>query len=349
MIPSPLMKWEEEMQERVATIQERLTAFLSESMSRPVAVNDLRPLAGGASRETWRLRVSSGPEEPTLLVLRLDMAATMNPEALSRAHEFHLLQLASEAGIRCPRPVALCTDLSVLGAPFFLMEYVAGESIGPRVVRRPELAPARAALAAQMAQQLARIHNLEPLSFLPAPPGDLSPARHIVNSLQQSLAALGIESPGLAAGLRWLERNAPPAPSRLSLLHGDFRIGNIIVDARGLAAVIDWEFAHLGDPLEDVAWPLVRDWRFGQDALRLGGIDHAEPFLEAYESQSRRTVDRSMVRYWEIMGNMKWGVTCLVQAERHLSGADPSIELASLGRRSAEMEYELLRLIAGYS
>jgi aminoglycoside phosphotransferase (APT) family kinase protein len=336
------------MQERIAAMQERLTAFLADTMERPVTVSELRPLAGGASRETWRLRAEVGSDEPVLLVLRLDMAATMNPAALSRAEEFHLLQRASDAGIRCPRPVALCVDPAVLGAPFFLMEYVAGESIGPRVARRPELAAARAALAPQMAQQLALIHRLEPLPSLPRPQPPHSPALQIVTSLRQTLADLQIDSPGLAAGLRWLEQHAPPAPEPLLLLHGDFRIGNIIVDEQGLAAVIDWEFAHVGDPLEDVAWPLVRDWRFGQDKLRLGGIAPSEPYLEAYERESGVVVDRAAVRYWEIMGNMKWAVTCLVQAERHLSGADPSIELASLGRRSAEMEYELLRLIAGY-
>lgn len=336
------------MQERIAAMQERLTDFLAEILERPVTVSELQPLAGGASRETWRLLIEAAPSEPVVLVLRLDMAATMNPDALSRAEEYHLLQQASDAGIRCPRPFALCVDPLILGAPFFLMEYIAGESIGPRVVRRPELAAARAVLAPQMAQQLALIHRLEPLPFLPRPEPPRSPAEQIVSSLRQTLKNMQIDSPGLMAGLRWLEQHAPPAPARLSLLHGDFRIGNIIVDEKGLAAVIDWEFAHLGDPLEDVAWPLVRDWRFGQDRLRLGGIAHSEPYLEAYGRESGEEVDRAAVRYWEIMGNMKWAVTCLVQAERHLSGADPSIELASLGRRSAEMEYELLRLIAGY-
>jgi aminoglycoside phosphotransferase (APT) family kinase protein len=112
-----------------------------------------------------------------------------------------------------------------------------------------------------------------------------------------------------------------------------------------LRAVIDWEFAHVGDPLEDVAWPCVRDWRFGRDELRVGGVGDPEPYLAAYEQASGRRVERSAVRYWEIMGNLKWGVTCLVQAQRHLSGEDPSVELASLGRRSAEMQWELLDLI----
>ncbi|MDT8305061.1 MAG: phosphotransferase family protein [Anaerolineae bacterium] len=334
------------MADRVAAMGEQLSHFLTGVAGEPVAVHSLRPVAGGASRETWKLTARPQGEEPFPLILRLDMAATMNPDALSRADEFHLLQLAHQAGIRCPRPFALCTDPAILGAPFFLMEYVPGESIGPRVVRRPELANARSVLARQMGQQLARIHRLAPPDALPRPAPRTSPAQHLVDALREALTELGIDSPGLETGLRWLERHAPPAPPELSLLHGDFRIGNIIVGEPGLAAIIDWEFAHAGDPLEDVAWPLVRDWRFGNDHLRLGGVAEPEPYLESYEAESGRTVDRAAVYYWEIMGNMKWAVTCLVQAERHLSGADPSVELASLGRRSAEMEYELLRLIA---
>lgn len=337
------------MVDRIAVIQARLSHYLTDVTGQPVAVNSLQPIAGGASRETWKLHIQPEGEEPFPLILRLDMAATMNPEALSRAEEFQLIQMAHTAGIRCPRPYALCADPAVLGAAFFLMEYVPGESIGPRVVRRPELAAARTLLAPQMGQQLALIHKLAPPETLPRPAPHTSPAQQIVNSLRHSLARLRIDSPGLATGLRWLERHAPPAPPNRSLLHGDFRIGNIIVDEHGLAAIIDWEFAHAGDPLEDVAWPLVRDWRFGNDHLRLGGIAEPEPYFESYEAESGRVVDRQAVRYWEIMGNMKWAVTCLVQAERHLSGADPSVELASLGRRSAEMEYELLRLIAAYS
>lgn len=336
------------MEERIEELKEKLAGFIAEESGREVAVEEARPSAGGASRETWAVTVALDGER-LALALRLDRASTMNPEAISRAEEFALLQAAHEAGVLCPRPYWLCTEPEVLGAPFFLMAYVAGESIGPRVVRRPELAAAREALPEQMAIQLARIHALDPgapaLGFLPRPAEGVAPAQHTIDNLRGSLAELGVHSPGLAAGLRWLERNQPETGS-VQVLHGDFRVGNLIVDEEGLAAVIDWEFAHLGDPVEDVAWPLVRDWRFGNDAKRLGGVGEAEPYLAAYEEVTGRKVERAAVRYWEIMGNMKWAVTCLVQTERHLSGADPSVELASLGRRSAEMELELLNLIA---
>ena len=184
------------------------------------------------------------------------------------------------------------------------------------------------------------------LDFLPRPTDGTIPAGSLIHQLRTALHQLNIQRPGLTLGLRWLEQNQPPPPERLTLLHGDFRIGNLIVNNEvGLAAVIDWEFAHLGDPVEDLAWPLVRDWRFGNGHLRLGGIADAEPFLAEYERLTNRPVSPATITYWEIMGNMKWAITCLTQAHRHLSGQDPSIEFASLGRRSVEMELELLTLI----
>lgn len=325
-----------------------LETFISAAAGGEAQVTGLRPVAGGASRETWSLDVTiaAGPEAGLhALVVRRDMATMMNPNALGRAQEFRLLQAAHRAGVLAPRPRWLAAHAA---PPFFLMERVEGESIGRRVVRERELADARRRLPEQMARQLALIHQIDPdkegLEFLQRPRDGLSPALDIAAKMRAALAALDVHDPLFETALRWLEANAPPC-ERMTLLHGDFRVGNLIVGPEGLRAVIDWEFAHVGDPLEDVAWPCVRDWRFGRDELRVGGVGDLEPYLAAYEQASGRGVDRQAVRYWEIMGNLKWGVTCLVQAQRHLSGEDPSVELASLGRRSAEMQWELLDLI----
>ena len=202
------------MNERQAILQANLGEYLQQVSGGPAGVSHMQPLAGGASRETWAVTANlAGREEH--LVLRLDMASSMNAAAISRADEFRLLQVAYEQGVRCPRPRWLCTDPAVLGAPFFLMDLVAGESIGTRVVRRPELATARAALPAQMAAQLAHIHAIDPatpaLAFLPRPPAGTSPAQHIINQMRQALVDLQSASPGLTAGLRWLEQHQPPA------------------------------------------------------------------------------------------------------------------------------------------
>jgi aminoglycoside phosphotransferase (APT) family kinase protein len=323
----------------------RLAAFLSSVSGTPAAIIAMQPIAGGASRETWALDAEIGGMHAAL-VLRMDLASSMNPDALSRPQEFALLAAAHAAGVLAPRPRWLDAEGAALGRPFLLMDRVAGESIGPRVVRKPELAVARARLPQQMAAQLARIHAIDParLDFLPRPSAGRSPALHALDRTRHAIDAIGLHNPALEFGLRWLEQRAP-ACDQPALIHGDFRIGNLLVGPEGLNAVIDWEFAHIGDPHEDLAWPCVRDWRFGNDALRVGGVGDLAPYLAAYESTTGRAIDRAALRWWEIIGNLRWAATCHVQAQRHLSGADPSVELASLGRRAAEMELELLSLI----
>jgi aminoglycoside phosphotransferase (APT) family kinase protein len=127
--------------------------------------------------------------------------------------------------------------------------------------------------------------------------------------------------------------------------HGDFRVGNFVVSERGLEYVLDWEFAHVGDPVEDVAWPLVRSWRFGAVDLRLGGVAQVEPYLARYNALTGRDVSLEELRYWELVGNVKWAIGSVMQSRRHLSGQQRSVELAVLGRLAAEVEYELLDLL----
>ena len=230
------------------------------------------------------------------------------------------------------------------------MQRLEGETIGRRIVREPELEAARQVLAGQMGAALAALHRVDVDRFglrelLPAPPAGRSPALLNIEQAEEDLDRIGEPHPGIELVLRWLRRHEPPPPARLVLVHGDFRIGNMMVTREGLSGVLDWEFAHLGDPAEDLAWGMVRDWRFGADQLRFGGISPAEPFLDAYESHMASRVDRSTVAYWEIMGNIRWAIGTLNQAERHLSGREQSVELASLGRRCAEMELEALQLV----
>ena len=326
-------------------LADRLAAFLTHAAAAPASITGMYPIAGGASRETWAVDAEIGGAAEAL-VLRMDLASSMNPDALNRPQEFALLAAAHAAGVLAPRPRWLDADGATLGRPFLLMDRVVGESIGPRVVRKPELAIARAQLPAQMAAQLARIHAINPaqLDFLPRPADDRSPALHALDHTRRVIDAINLHNPALEFGLRWLVQRAPSC-AQLTLIHGDFRIGNLLVGPEGLNAVIDWEFAHVGDPHEDLAWPCVRDWRFANDALHVGGVGDLAPYLAAYEATAGRVVDRNALRWWEIMGNLRWAATCHVQAHRHLSGADPSVELVSLGRRAAEMELEFLTLI----
>ncbi len=324
----------------------QLTEYLAHVSGASVVIESATPLAGGASRDSWALTVTLNGERQKL-VLRKDFPTQMSDSALTRAQEFHLMDAAYKSGVKVARMRWLCEDPAVLGLPFFLMDYVEGVSIGRKVIQEPGLADAREVLPEQMAEQLAIIHRMNPvyhLDFLPRARHGFSPHQEAMTSTYEVLDSLGIKSPAFEFTLRWAERHIP-LESPLTFVHGDFRIGNLLVDQNGLAAVIDWEFSHIGDPQEEIGYLCMRDWRFGNDQQHVGGLCQRERFILAYEGYSGRKVDRSVVDWWEIMGNIRWGVICMAQAERHLSGRDPSVELASLGRRSAEMQLEALRLI----
>lgn len=327
-----------------------LVEWLADRAGGAVRISSMEPLAGGASRQSWKLdlTIRDGPQAGDYqLVLRRDLHSELQPNALTREQEFRLLQLVHAAGVAVPRPrwSGALPDSEGEARPFFLMDRVEGESIGSRVVRLRELEAARAVLPAQMGEQLAHIHAMSAhLDWLPGPAADQPSADWTIGRLRQMADQIGIVNPAYEFAFRWLEANQPqPAPA--CLVHGDYRIGNVIVDGRGLRAVIDWEFAHRGEPAEDLAWPGLRDWRFGNNSMRFGGIGTRQDFYAAYQRAGGTAVDLQAIAYWEIMGNLRWAVGCLSQAQRHRSGRDPSIELASLGRRAAEMELEFLRLI----
>ncbi len=146
---------------------------------------------------------------------------------------------------------------------------------------------------------------------------------------------------------RWLAAHRPP-PSPRVLVHGDFRMGNLIVDDTGLAAVLDWELVHVGEVYEDLAWFCIRAWRFGApEDLGAGGLGSVEGFLSAYETAAGAALDRDVFRWWLTVATLRWGVICRFQAERHLSGQTPSVELAAIGRRVAETEWDVLDLLEG--
>ena len=238
---------------------------------------------------------------------------------------------AVEAGVKVPTPVAYLGRLG--GREAFAMELVEGETIGRRIVRDPP-----PGLETQLAEEVAKIHAIPPgrLPFLRS--GD------ILDRFEHELDSVGEPHPALEYGLWWLRQRRPDALPDV-VTHGDFRIGNVVVSERGLEYLLDWEFAHLSDPREDVAWPLVRAWRFGADERRLGGVGEVAPYLERYAELTGTPIAEEELDWWEVLGNLKWGIGCLTQCRRHLTGVDRSVEYAVLGRMAAEMEYELLDLI----
>ena len=284
-------------------------------------------LAGGASKEAWAVGTADGRK----VFLRRAGGGVMHLDPLSLRQEFEVLVAARDAGVRVPEPIEYLGDLD--GREAFVMELVHGEAIGRRIVRNPP-----PALDLQMAEQLASIHAISPATLPFLSSGDLW------ERLYAELDSVGEPHPAIELGLAWCRERLPLDRPRV-VSHGDFRVGNLMVDETGIVAVLDWEFAHLSDPAEDLAWPLIRAWRFGSDAKRLGGIGDVEPFLDRYAELTGLRVPLDELLVWEVLGNCKWAIGSLTQARRHLRGEERNVELAVLGRLAAEMEHELLDLI----
>ncbi|MGN6694157.1 MAG: phosphotransferase family protein [Aquihabitans sp.] len=299
-------------------------------------IEDLRRLSGGASRETWSFTAVAGNERRRLVLQRVRGGMTMGSASL--ASEDALLAAASAAGVPVPPVVVDAAGCEPFLGAARITEHVDGEALGPRIVRRDEFAPARAVLAAQCGRALAAIHSIDPADVPGLEPVDT------LGRLRDGLDLLDEHRPAFELALRWLADHRP-AERPLGVVHGDFRVGNLLVDPDdGLQAVLDWELAHLGDPLEDLGWLCVRAWRFGGDG-EVGGVGPLDDLLDAYAEESGAPVSADDVRWWIVAGTLTWGLICAVQAHRHLDGHVRSVELATIGRRVCETEYDLLDLI----
>lgn len=292
------------------------------------------PLSAGASRLTSSVDVvaDGGPVVP--LVLQRErpgsVGGTLDVEA-------QVLRTAYAGGVPVPRLVAVDASGALLGAPFLLTERVEGETIPRRILRDPSLASARERFAADCGRILAGIHGL-PVGDVPTLPRR-DELQELVGHLDNALVA----SPAFELAVLWLAENRPAAVEP-GVVHGDFRNGNLILGPDGVRAVLDWELTHAGDPMEDLGWLCVRAWRFGE-RLPVGGLGTREELFSSYAAAGGREVDADTVFWWEVLGTLKWGLICSLQARAHLDGHARSVELALIGRRVCENEYDLLRML----
>lgn len=284
-------------------------------------MSGLTQLLGGASRETWAFELDG-----RRLVVRCDPDGAPRVGAMSR--EAELLRAAAKAGVPAPH-VLDADDTSIV------MEWLPGETLARRILRDDEFASARGVLVEQAATALARLHAGVEVEL----PEDLDP----LSTWRTKLDELGQPHPALELGLSRLERSRPALVAR-GVVHGDFRLGNWMVDAGGLVGVLDWELAHTGDVAEDLGWMCVRSWRFGAP-LPVAGVGTREELLSAYAAAGGAAIDAATLRWWEAVGTLRWGVICVQQAATHLSGAVRSVELAAIGRRVCEVELDLLELL----
>jgi len=316
-------------------VREDLAGVLRPILGDDVVVENLQTLTGGASRTTYSFDAVTLAGRRRLIL----RCAPVDNRFAGMELEAAVQQAAADAGAPVPHIVVASNSVAALGNPFLICDEVAGETIVRRIQRNLD-DDGRAVLLEQCAQALAAIHRART---------DVAELveRDELTEWRQRLDELGDTTATFEWAFRWLEANRP-APSAIRLVHGDFRMGNLIVDGSTLAAVLDWEAVHIGEVYEDLAWFCVRAWRFGAPAeLAAGGLGTIEDFVSAYERAGGTPVDRAALLWWQVLGTLKWGIICRYQAERHLSGQTRSVELATIGRRVCENEWDVLDLLAG--
>jgi aminoglycoside phosphotransferase (APT) family kinase protein len=323
-----------------------IEAELSRSVTRwcvgATGVTGAAKLSGGASQETWRFDIAHPGGNIGAILRRSPKGFGAAPSrAAGLAAEAKLMQLAYDAGVPSPRVLHVLAPEDDLGTGF-IMQRVEGETIGRKLVRDEAFAAARPLLPRQIGGVLAGIHGL-PQSSLP----ELRrmTATKELDDFEREYHSLNWPKPVFELALRWLRDRDPGPSAEMTLVHGDFRNGNLIIGADGVRAVLDWELAHFGDPMEDLGWVCVNSWRFGEIDKPVGGFGSREELFAGYEAAGRK-VDPARVKFWEVMGTLRWGIMCGGMMQRFRQGPEHSMERAMIGRRASETEIDLLRLLS---
>jgi aminoglycoside phosphotransferase (APT) family kinase protein len=302
------------------------------------SVTGLRRLSGGASQETWSFALDTGRP----LILRRKPAGAGSPtgNANPLATEAALIRAATLQGAAVPEVLYVSAPGSDIGEAY-VMSAVEGETLGKRIAQGEAFAAIRPKLAFQCGEALAKIHAI-PLEGLP----DLarSSALDELEKYETVYRNLGARRPILEAAFKYLKDRAPPL-ERPVMLHGDFRNGNIMFHPEtGVAAILDWELVHIGDPAEDMGWLCTASWRFG-GGKPVGGFGDYADLLAGYEAAGGTPIALDRVLYWQMLGSLKWGVMCEGMYASFANGSDPSVERAMIGRRTSECEIDLMALL----
>ena len=299
-------------------------------------------LSGGASQETWSFDIIHPDGNVGVILRRAPKGYGAAPtRAAGPEAEARLMQLAHDAGLPSPRVIHVLKAEDDLGTGF-IMQRIAGETIARKILRDQQFARARPHLARQLGGVAAGIHAL-PRAQLPKLREMTSTGE--IAQLEREYRGFNWPRPVFELALRWLRDHDPGRPNQVTLVHGDFRHGNLIIAPDGVRAVLDWELAHLGDPMEDLGWICVNSWRFGEIDKPVGGFGSREELFAGYHAAGGK-VDPDRVAFFEVMGTLRWGVMCCGMMQRFRLGPDHSMERAMIGRRASETEIDLLRLLA---
>lgn len=308
-----------------------LSAFMSRVVG-PGGLSNLARLSGGANMESWAFDWG----EAGYVLRRAPSADYMAGRPYGHADEAALVMAAHDAGVKAPRVVGVLADGDGMGTGY-VMQRIVAEVRPARILADPP-----PSLLADLGRELARIHGL-PRAAVPAAIPVMDTAEALAE-LKARFLSYGGDRPIIALAIRWCEDHLPSVAETV-LVHGDYRMGNVMVDARGLAAVLDWELAHLGDGHEDLAFGCMTVWRFGRldrPAFGVGGLD---AYFAAYEAAGGAKVDPARFRFWLVYRTLWWALGCLQMGQAWRSGADTTVERVVIGRRTAEQELDLIALL----
>ena len=305
-----------------------------------------RRLSGGASQETYAIELDTA-DGSRRLALRRAPGGELESTTFGRpglAVEAQLMTIARSAGVPAPGVLGVLEPGDGLGAGF-LMDWIDGETLGARIARHSDFASIRPRLARQCGEILARIHAIDPAaSGLERVLERLDPAT-FVHRQWRLYRSFGTPQPMIDYTARWLLEHLPPARP-LTLVHNDFRNGNLIVTPQdGVVAVLDWEVAHIGDPMRDLGWLCTNSWRFGVSDRVVGGFGDLEDLIAGYESAGGGMVDRGAVHFWQVFGSFWWAIGCLTMFAHFRDGSERSVERAAIGRRSSECQLDCANLL----
>jgi aminoglycoside phosphotransferase (APT) family kinase protein len=324
--------------------EDRVRALLERRWPGFAELRSVERLSGGASQETYRIVFATRDGEERRLALRR-AAGGMEREGPGPglSNEARLMRVAREAGVPEPEVHHVLEPEDGLG-PGFLMEWLEGEALGARIVRTPELEEVRPRLARQCGEILARIHAIDlEKSGLADVLATVTPEQY-VRQTWEGYRAYATPQPMIDYTARWLLDHLP-ADAELRLVHNDFRNGNLLIGPEGVVAVLDWELAHIGDPMRDLGWLCTNSWRFGRRELPVGGFGERADLFGGYEAVSGRPVEVEHVKFWEVFGSFWWSIGCLQMAEHYRSGPDRSVERPAIGRRSSECQVDCVNLL----
>ncbi len=326
-------------------MEERLDQLLPQVIEGCTGLNRLERLSGGASQETYRITIQTARGEQVLAMRR---AAGGEEGEITAQHpglaaEAKLMEVALGHGVPEPHIHHILQPSDGIGAGF-IMQWLEGEALGARIVKAPQLDEIRPKLAYMFGETLARIHSIDlKATGLDQHLQHLSPEEYVRQTWER-YQDFETPQPMIDFTARWLLDNLPSRYTP-SLVHNDYRNGNVMVDAQGIVAVLDWEVAHIGDPMRDLGWMLTHSWRFGRAHLPVGGFGQKKDFFSGYQSVTNESLDTEAVKFWQVFGSFWWAVGCLGMAEHYRNGPDQSVERPGIGRRSSECQVDCVNLL----